>query len=298
MIRIGTTGSELALKRANTLVDQITKLASITSDPKIKTITSKTIIKTEVAPNQNDLSREEIERALFNHDIDVAIHEMSVLPTTQAEGLVIAGVSDRASVNDVLVLKKDCLHQGRNLNLKEGAIIGLSSNRRKSFLKNLSPTVEIKNITGNTFERLQKLSDHDIDGIILAKGHIDDLGIDLSTFHTQVLNPIEFVPTPAQGVYAYQTRIEDIETRKIIHHIHNSNVSSLTNVERTVLKLFGESDQKAIGIYCMKDANSFYHCYGMYTDSLDHKPTFHRISQSTSHKLAERMYEALSKNYK
>ena len=298
MIRIGTRGSELALKHANTLVNQIAKLALLTSSPRIKTINSKTNIETVVDTNQNYFSREETERALINHDIDVAIHELSALPTAQTEGLVIAGVSDRASVNDVLVVKKKYIDQDQNLNLKEGAIIGLSSYRRKSFLKNLSPTVRIKDITGNTSERLQKLSGHDIDGIILAKGHINDLGIDLSNYHVQVLNPIEFVPAPAQGVYAYQTRKDDIETRKIIHQIHNSNVSSLTNVERTVLKLFGENIQLALGIYCMKDANSFYHCYGMYTDSLDHKPTFHRISQSTSHKLAERMYQALSKNYK
>jgi len=81
MIRIGTRGSELALKHANTLVDKIAKLALLTSSPRIKTINSKTNIETVVDTNQNYFSREETERALINHDIDVAIHQLYELRT-------------------------------------------------------------------------------------------------------------------------------------------------------------------------------------------------------------------------
>jgi hydroxymethylbilane synthase len=280
MIRIGTRGSKLALSQADFLASELNSIGATTSIQLTKT------------------NGAQLEDALITHEIDVAIHPLSDLPTTQAEDLVIAGVSTRHAANDLLIIKKEAVDTNQILNLQSGALIGTSSIRRKLFLKNLKPDVQFTDLRGDTSILLEDILAQNLDGIVVAKADVDGFSQNLDAFHLQILNPIEFVPSPAQGVLAYQTRKNDIETRKIIHQIHNSAVSALTNVERTVQKLFNGGKHLALGVYCSVDANNFYHCYGMYAHNLDSKPTFHRISQSTTHKLAERMYEALSKNNK
>jgi len=294
MIRIGTRGSDLALWQAHYLADQLKENGYESVIKIIKTRGDKIQNLSFDKIEGKGFFTKEIEDELLAHEVDVAIHSMKDLPTAQPGGLVISGVSNRAAVQDILIIKKSAVDSTQALSVKKGGIIGTSSIRRKSFMQHLRKDVNFHDIRGNVPTRVQKLRDGDMDAIILAKAGVDRLNLYLEDLHVHVLNPMEFVPAPAQGVLAYQTRENDIETRKVVQKIHVRDVSTLTNVERTILKLFDGGCHLALGAYCTKDANQFYHCYGMYASSLEEQPKFVRLSQSTTHRLAERVYEALT----
>ena len=108
--------------------------------------------------------------------------------------------------------------------MKENAIVGTSSARRKSQLLAFRSDIEIKELRGNVPTRINKLREGDYDAIMLAKAGVTRLKIDLSEFHVVTLDPKEFIPAPAQGVLGLQTRIKDEQTNKIVSLLNRADV--------------------------------------------------------------------------
>jgi len=256
-IVIGSRGSDLALWQANYTRGELEKLGH---EVVIK------IIKTQGDKIQNlsfdklegkGFFTKEIEDQLLAKEIDLAVHSHKDLETTPPEGLIIAAVPERAAVNDILLIKKDRLSPENQFNLPNNAVVGTSSARRKNQLKAFRPDIELVDIRGNVPTRIEKLETGSYDAIMLAKAGVDRLGLDLSNFHVEVLNPKEFIPAPAQGALGLQIRKEDTEMAEILSNINDTETANRIEIERKVLNLFQGGCQLPLGVYVESEGDSF-----------------------------------------
>ncbi len=252
-IIIGSRGSDLALWQAN-FVQTTLKAFGHASEIKI--------IKTQGDKIQ-DLSfdklegkgffTKEIEDALLNKEIDLAVHSHKDLPTTSPQGLMIAAVSEREDPSELLIMQKDSIDSRNKYSLKRGAIVGTSSARRKSQILAFRDDIEIRELRGNVPTRIQKLRDKQYDAILLAAAGVERLQINLDEFHVTKLDPKEFVPAPAQGVLALQIREVDTELLAKLQVMNHPDVAQAIAVERRVLNQLDGGCQLPLGVYCAPD---------------------------------------------
>jgi hydroxymethylbilane synthase len=248
-ITIGSRGSDLALWQANFVTDALEKLGH--------TVTLKIII--TKGDKIQDLSfdkiegkgffTKEIEDALLNNEIDLAVHSHKDLETSQPDGLMIGAVSYRENPTDQLLILKSSVEEGAVLELKENPIVGTSSARRKSQMMRIRPDAKLKDLRGNVPTRINKLRAGDYDAIILATAGIKRLDLDLSDLHCIELDPHEFVPAPAQGVLGLQIRSNDTELSTVMAELNHQDVAAAIGVERKVLQLLAGGCQLPLGVY-------------------------------------------------
>ncbi|MES2798578.1 MAG: hydroxymethylbilane synthase [Bacteroidota bacterium] len=252
-IRIGSRGSDLALWQANHVKNQLEKLGHEVSI---------TIIKTQGDAIQ-DLSfdklegkgffTKEIETALLANEIDLAVHSHKDLETNPPEGLIIGAVSEREDPADIIVAKKSAIDQGQWWSLKQNAVIGTSSARRKSLIVAYRPDLKIEDLRGNVPTRIEKLRSGTYDAILLAKAGVDRLKIDLNEFHVERLDPMEFVPAPAQGVLALQIRSNDTALAQVLQQLNHPRIEAQIAIERKILNLMDGGCQLPLGVFCDDD---------------------------------------------
>lgn len=294
LIRIGTRGSKLALWQAYYTQEQLNKAGIASELHIIKTQGDRIQHLSFDKMEGKGFFTKEIEDALLRGDIDLAVHSMKDLPTQQPEGLAIAAVSYRENPADWLLVRRESMADGQLFELKPQAVVGTSSARRKAQILDFRPDVTINDIRGNVPTRLQKLREGQFDAILLAAAGLSRLGLDISDLHLVPFNPREFVPAPAQGVLAWQACTDDKATRRLLKTIHQTEVAAVTNVERRVLNLLQGGCQMPAGVYCERDAAGNYHVWAAKADRWDAPVKRVRLSQSTSHLLAERVVEALA----
>ncbi len=295
MIKIGTRGSKLALWQANFLKYSL-KQQNLDSELNIiKTkgdrIQSLSFDKIE----GKGFFTKELEDALLSKEIDLAVHSMKDLTTEQVAGLSITAVSNREDPSDSLIILKESYDSKKTYGLKRSAIVGTSSARRKCQLHNYLPDVVLQDIRGNVPTRLEKLKNDGFDAIVLATAGLNRLEIDLSDFIQIKLNTRDFVPAPAQGVLAYQTRENDLVLRKQLLALHDQHTADITNFERGLLAKFNGGCHLPMGAFCKKDSMGNYHASAMFAKNWQDTPTYAHISQNTTSNLIERMFEELNK---
>lgn len=252
-IIIGSRGSDLALWQANHVKRQLEDLGC--------TVEIKIIITQGDAIQNLSFDKlegkgfftKEIEKELLDKTIDLAVHSHKDLETNSPEGLMIACVSERENPADLLLIAKNAVDQSQEWGLKENAIVGTSSARRKSQVMRFRDDVEIKDLRGNVPTRIQKLREGQYDAILLAKAGVDRLKIDLSEFEVIVLNPKSFVPAPAQGVLGLQIREEDKLLFDLLQKMNHPEIQKRIAVERKVLNLLEGGCQLPLGVYCDED---------------------------------------------
>jgi len=293
-IIIGTRGSKLALWQAHFTKGNLEKMGIEVEIKIIKTRGDKIQHLSFDKIEGKGFFTKELEDALLNGQVDLAVHSMKDLPTESPEGLSIAGVSYRENPADWLVINKGQEDSSKVYQLKENAIVGTSSARRKAILLDIRSDITLKDIRGNVPTRLQKLKDGQFDAIVLAAAGLTRLDLDMSDFVVVKLNTKEFVPAPAQGVLAYQTCTADIETRKIIKRLHHSEVAAVTNIERKVLNLLGGGCHMPLGVYCELDENGYYHVWAAKAATWDGPVKRVRMSSGTSFELAEQVLAELN----
>lgn len=290
-VRIGTRGSKLALWQAHYLQKLLHKIEVETELIVIKTQGDKIQHLGFDKLEGKGFFTKEIEDQLLRGDIDMAVHSMKDLPTSQPEGLAITSVSYRENPADWLLIRSAGFDSTQLFRLKQEAVVGTSSARRKAQMLDYRPDVQLKDIRGNVPTRIRKLQEGQFDAILLAAAGISRLEIDLSGLELIKLNPKEFVPAPAQGVLAYQTQVDDLRVRRILKKIHHSEVSAVTNVERSVLKHLGGGCHMPLGVYCERDTMGNYHVWAAKADHWQGTVQRVRLSSSTSFKLAEKVLE-------
>jgi hydroxymethylbilane synthase len=254
-IIIGTRGSDLALWQANYTKELLEEKGHQVEIKIIQTAGDKT--------QQWDTSfdklegkgffTKELEDELLAKNIDLAVHSHKDLPTTSPEGLIVAGVSKRADPSELLIMNKAVRDDKQQFGLKKNAVIGTSSSRRKSQLLAFRPDLQLKDIRGNVPTRVKKLREGQFDAILLASAGIERLELDLDDLHTESISPEIFVPAPAQGVLAWQTREDDAELLSAIDEISDLDTLIRINIERQVLNMFDGGCQLPLGIYCDTD---------------------------------------------
>jgi len=250
---IGSRGSELALWQAHHVQDQLEKLGHEVTIKVISTQGDRIQHLSFDKMEGKGFFTKEIEAALLNKEIDLAVHSHKDLETTSPEGLMIAAVSSRENPAELLLVRKESVDTSEKWNLKRNAVVGTSSARRKSQLMAYRGDVELKDLRGNVPTRIQKLRDGNYDAIMLAAAGVTRLEIDLSEFHAEELSPIEFIPAPAQGVLGLQIRSEDNDLMEALSALNDSKVQSLIAKERAVLKLLNGGCQLPLGVYAPEE---------------------------------------------
>ena len=256
-IIIGTRGSELALWQANHVKKEMENLGL---EVEIK------ILKTQ-GDNIQHLSfdklegkgffTKELEEALLNKTVDLAVHSHKDLPTTNPTGLIIAAVSEREDPCDLLLIRKENVDKTKLFSLKEKAIVGTSSLRRRTQLQGFRIDVEVKELRGNVPTRINKLREGLYDAIIIACAGVERLKLDVSDLHSYKIPAWQMVPAPAQGVLALQIREEDESLKQTVSQLNNSFVKNTIGVERGVLNLFDGGCQLPLGVYCEPENGLF-----------------------------------------
>lgn len=254
---VGSRGSDLALWQAHFVIEELTKLGVETELKIIKTQGDEIQHLSFDKMEGKGFFTKEIEEQLLNGSIDLAVHSHKDLETNQPAGLTIAAVSDREDPSELLLINKSGVDTSRANHLKEGAIVGTSSARRKCQLLSTNPDIELKDLRGNVPTRINKLKTQGYDAIMLAKAGVARLGIDLSEFNVVELDPKVFVPAPAQGALGFQIREKDTELAAIIGKLNFPEVQERIAVERRVLNLFQGGCQLPLGVYCEKVGNTY-----------------------------------------
>lgn len=237
-LRIGTRGSELALWQANRIQKLLLDLLCVHSEI--------IIIKTQGDVIQNiPLSQldgkgfftKEIEDALLAGTIDLAIHSLKDLPTQLPSGLILGAIPERATCHDRLICHPSAVDKTNSFFLKEGSVLGTSSNRRIDQVKQIQPDIKLKMLRGNVPTRVQKLRNGDYDAIILAGAGLDRLKINLAGLEVIDLDPKWFVSAPGQGVLGIEIREDDKQTADIISKLHDHGIARIVQQERQFLRL-------------------------------------------------------------
>ncbi len=286
-IKIGTRGSALALWQANYIKTQLQELGATVELQIIQTKGDKIQHLSFDKIEGKGFFTKELEDALKDGSVDLAVHSMKDMPTQATEGLKLAAVSYRDNPADWLIIRRDRLDKSQIIPLPSAARVGTSSARRKAQLLHFRPDVLPTDLRGNVPTRLEKLRTGELDAIMLAAAGLSRLELDLSDFHVHEFSPREFVPAPAQGVLVLQTRADDLALQKFLLDIHHDEVVRCTNVERRLLQLFGGGCQTPLGAYCECDKLGNFHLWAAVADADLSNLRHIRLSAATSNGLAQ-----------
>jgi hydroxymethylbilane synthase len=231
ILRIGTRASQLALWQANWIKEQLIKRHPDLDIEivKIKTTGDKILDVPLAKVGGKGLFVKEIESALLEDSIDLAVHSMKDVPTELPEGLGIVAVSDREDPRDALLSREGILLA----DLPKGAKIGTSSLRRQAQILNRRPDFNLEPLRGNVNTRLRKLREGQYDAIVLAHAGVKRLGWDDEV--TEVLEPEIMLPAIGQGALGIEARVDDRPTLDRIAFLDHSETSVCVSAERSYL---------------------------------------------------------------
>ncbi|TCW35424.1 hydroxymethylbilane synthase [Thermohydrogenium kirishiense] len=244
-IRVGTRSSELALTQTLIVINEIKKYK-----PNIEFEIVKISTKGDSVLNAplseiggKGLFVKEIEDALINNEIDMAVHSMKDMPYEVPNDLKLLSVYRREDPRDVFISRSE-----KFIDLKNNARIGTSSLRRSVQLKNLRPDIEIVPIRGNIATRIKKMHELNLDGIVLAASGIKRLGLEdmIKDYF-----PVELiVPAPCQGILAVEIRRDfEEEFFEIYPMLLDAKTFFESSAERKIMKKFGGNCKIPLGIY-------------------------------------------------
>jgi hydroxymethylbilane synthase len=245
-IVVGSRKSNLAVTQTNWVIEQL-KQAGIPNDFEVKKIVTKGDQILDVTLSKvggKGLFVKEIEQAMYDKKIDLAVHSMKDMPAAIPEGLIITSIPVREDHRDALISKQNVRFE----DLSKGAIIGTSSLRRAAQLLAARPDIKIKWIRGNIETRIRKLKEEDYDAIILAVSGLKRVGLSESLI-TEYLAPDICVPAVGQGALAIECREDDQELREILAKINDEPTARTVQAERTFLHLLEGGCQVPIGGY-------------------------------------------------
>jgi hydroxymethylbilane synthase len=248
LLRIGTRGSELALWQTNWVKDQLLKkFPTLRIDTIVIKTTGDKILDSPLSKIGNKgLFIKEIEHALLNNEIDLAVHSLKDVPTSIPEGLTIGAVTKREDVRDVFISHPKKKHTTFD-ELPHSARIATGSLRRKCQLLHWRPDIEIVDIRGNLSTRFRKLEESDWDGMILARAGVVRLGWEVKI--TEILPTERMLPAVGQGALAVEIRTDDRSIKKIVGVVHDETTAIATRGERALLRELEGGCQVPIGTH-------------------------------------------------
>lgn len=248
-LKIGTRGSALALWQAHFIESRIVarRPGLETELVIIKTTGDKLLDAPLAVIGGKGLFTKEIEEALLDGRVDLAVHSMKDLPTQLPAGLTLAAMTEREDPRDAFV-SVDGL---RLQDLKPGSVVGTSSLRRRAFLLHRFPQLETVSIRGNVETRLNKISQQNLSGALLAAAGLKRMGFaDRVTAYLD----IEFmIPAIGQGAIGVEIREADEFTASLAQELHHSETADCVAIEREFLQRMGGGCQAPMAAYARID---------------------------------------------
>jgi hydroxymethylbilane synthase len=242
-LRIGSRGSQLALWQANHIASLLQQHGHTVSIEVIKTTGDKITDVALAKVGTKGMFTKEIEEAMAERRIDLAVHSLKDLPTELPAGFVLAAVPERADPRDVFLSVR---FSGID-ELPKNARVGTSSLRRQAQLQAIRPDLTIIPLRGNVDTRLRKLESGEYDAIILAAAGVTRLG--LKDRVRTYLSPDHMCPAAGQGALAIETRADDAATLSAVAFLNHSPTRLAIECERTALNALGGGCQVPIGAY-------------------------------------------------
>ena len=245
IITIGTRKSLLALWQSNYIKDCLEKKYP-DCEVRLQKIVTKGDKILDVPLSKiggKGLFTKEIETALLEGEVDLAVHSLKDMPTKLPDGLCLTAITRRAVVGDAFVSNK----YRTFAEMPAGAVLGTSSLRRKAQLLARRPDLDIRDLRGNVDTRLRKLDDGQYDAIILAAAGLTRLGYADRIRETL---PCEFcIPAVGQGALAIECRSDNTEVRNLLEFLNHPETKSCTDAERAFLGLVEGGCQVPIGVH-------------------------------------------------
>jgi hydroxymethylbilane synthase len=233
ILRIGTRGSPLALVQARTVRARLAAALGVSEDE-----IGLNIIRTSGDAIQDrplaevggkGLFTKEIEEALLDGRVDLAVHSAKDMPTYSQPGLLLAACLEREDPRDVFIS-----HKAKSFaELPQAATLGTASLRRQAIAKRVRGDLNVVSIRGNVETRLRKLADGEVDATILALAGLKRLG--LVQHATAIMSEQEFLPAVAQGAIGLEAREKDERTRDILARINHADTFTAIACERAFL---------------------------------------------------------------
>ncbi|MDM5315691.1 hydroxymethylbilane synthase [Fictibacillus sp. b24] len=231
-IIVGSRRSKLALTQTNWVIEQLKK-AGMPFEFEVKEIVTKGDVILNVTLSKvggKGLFVKEIEQAMLDKEIDIAVHSMKDMPSELPEGLEIGCTPKRVDPRDALISEK----YSSLRDLPEGAVVGTSSLRRAAQLLNRRPDLSIKSIRGNIDTRIEKLKSGEFDAIILAAAGLERMGWSKDVV-TEFLDIDLCLPAVGQGSLAIECRSNDSEVKELLATLNDAYTYQTVEAERSFL---------------------------------------------------------------
>ncbi|MFD1736007.1 hydroxymethylbilane synthase [Bacillus salitolerans] len=231
-IIVGSRRSKLALTQTNWVIEQLKALGA-PFEFKVKEIVTKGDVILDVTLSKvggKGLFVKEIEQAMLDKEIDMAVHSMKDMPAVLPNGLIVGCMPARVDYRDVLISKDHT----KLAALKKGAIIGTSSLRRSAQLLAIRPDLNVKWIRGNIDTRLSKLKNEEYDAILLAAAGLHRMGWTEEVV-TEYLEPEICLPAVGQGALSIECREEDSDLLDWLQKFNDTKTETTVKAERVFL---------------------------------------------------------------
>ncbi len=249
LLRIGTRGSPLALVQARTVAARLAGALG-TNEDEIELViirTSGDAIQDRPLAEEGGkgLFTKEIEEALLDGRVDLAVHSAKDMPTFSQAGLMLAACLEREDPRDVFISRK----AGSLAALPQGATLGTASLRRQAIAKRMRPDLQVTPLRGNVETRLRKLDEGQVDATILALAGMKRLK--LMEHATRIMSAEEFLPAVGQGAIGIETRASDTRVREALARIDHADTSTAVACERAYLAALDGSCKTPIAGHAM-----------------------------------------------
>lgn len=252
--RIGTRGSPLALAQAYETRDRLMAAHGLGADRfEIVVLSTKGDRITDRSLSEiggKGLFTEELEEQLLSCELDLAVHSSKDMPTKLPEGLHISAYLPREDPRDAFVGRT----AAKLLDLPKGAVIGSSSLRRQALIRRLRPDIEVITFRGLVDTRLRKLAEGQVDATLLALAGLRRLG--KQDVPTEILDPKEFPPAPAQGAICIESRIGDDRIETLLSAINDRATYDAVSCERAFLSALDGSCRTPIAGHAVIEGDS------------------------------------------
>lgn len=250
-LTIGTRGSALAMWQARHVADLLRAIDSkLEIDLKIIKTQGDKILDVPLATiGGKGLFTKEIEDALLDGSVDMAVHSMKDVPTEIPQGLGITAILKREDPRDVFISRDT----RRLSELRSGEKIGTSSLRRKAFLMNRFPDLDVVSIRGNVDTRVRKIETENLAGALLAAAGIIRMGF--SDRIREFLAVEDMIPAIGQGAIGIETRMDDESVTDVVSGLDDVQTRKCVRIERSFLKRMGGGCQVPMAAYCEPSEN-------------------------------------------
>ena len=246
---VGARGSQLSLAQTNWVISELKKV-NPDAEYEIKPITTKgdTDSRPLFTIDQKGVFEKEIDRAVAQNEIDFAVHSLKDVPSELDDGLILACIPIRESVNDVFISKDD--HSLESI--PSGSLVGTSSLRRAVQIRRIRSDLKVKPIRGNIETRIRKVSEKNYDAIVLAQAGISRLKLDVSF---SPLATDEFSPSPGQGAIAIVSRNNDHKIISMLQKIEDKNSRLEIEAERSLSDFVDSGCRFPLGAYAVSNGS-------------------------------------------